>query len=73
MIEFVKDETGKLSASRLMAVLLTIVLAVNFTYLTVKTQRMHDIPPYLWALIASLYGLNVVKNKVKINVDYRKG
>ena len=72
-LEFLKDETGKPSASRLMAIFLTVVVAFNFTYLTFKTLQMHDIPFYLFALIASLYGLNVIKNRVSINVDYRKG
>jgi len=70
--EFFKDETGKLSASRLMAVFLTVVVAFNYTYISLKTLEMPEIPYYMFLLIASLYGLNVIKNRVKVNVDLGK-
>jgi len=51
--EFFKDETGKLSASRLMAVFLTVVVAFNYTYISLKTLEMPEIPYYMFLLIAT--------------------
>lgn len=68
-IDMFKEESGKLSFSRVSGFIVLVCYLVCMVYIVIKEKRIADIPPMLLTLILGLYGINkivnVLNNKVK--------
>ncbi len=64
--EILKEKDGKISFARFTGFILLIWTMILLTYISVKTQKLHDIPTAIALLIAGLYGINKLGETIQI-------
>ena len=62
LLQFLKDDTGQYSAMRLVFILWSFVIALVWTYLSIKTGVFVSIPNSLITLIGMLLGGKVLQS-----------
>lgn len=58
LAEIFTDDSGKLSFSRTVGLLITVAYLLWATYIVIQTKQIPDIPYGLGALMGVLYGIN---------------